>query len=98
MPVRAPRRCATRLSSLLTRNGTSAGADYDPFRDELHTMNEREWLDVLERANRDVAGIIHNQRILDEINETLRQRRSFEEDFILHDAFGRGPGEPRLTN
>lgn len=59
-------------------------------------MTEREWLDILERASRDVKGIVHSQRVLDEINDTLGRRRPLEEDFIFREAFGHNPEEPRV--
>ena len=51
-------------------------------------MDEREWQAVIDRASRDAAGIIRSQRVLEDINATLQDRRPVEEDFIFRDAFG----------
>lgn len=61
-------------------------------------MNEQEWELLLSRVSQDTAGIIHSQRVLNEIDMELRARRTVEEDYIFRAAFGRDAGEPRVID
>ncbi|MCX6611566.1 MAG: hypothetical protein NTW74_12035 [Acidobacteria bacterium] len=47
-------------------------------------MEEQEWQELIAVINNDIGGIVHSQRVLDDINAELaeRQKRPIEEDFI----------------
>jgi hypothetical protein len=61
-------------------------------------MEEQEWQDLVANINGDIAGIVHNQRVLDEINDELaaRKDRPIEEDFIDGDL-GRDDANPHVV-
>jgi hypothetical protein len=60
-------------------------------------MEDAEWRHLVRDINSDIAGIIQSQRVLEEINEELRDRidNPVEEDFIHGDVDGHTPGMPR---
>lgn len=60
-------------------------------------MTETEWQEMVKRVNDDVRGIVRAQRVLEEVNEELVERRGdpFEEDRIFGDGYGFEPGQPR---
>lgn len=63
-------------------------------------MENDQWREVISRINRDISGIIKAQRTLEEIEKELSDRKAkpLEEDFVLEDALGQHPGEPREFN
>jgi hypothetical protein len=62
-------------------------------------MQPREWYNLVDDINADIAGIVRAQRTLSEINDGLAQRlhNPKEEDFIHADMWGIDPGAPRIT-
>jgi hypothetical protein len=63
-------------------------------------VDEVEWRRTVSAVNADVRGIIRAQRVLDEVNRTLAERRNdpTEEDRIFSDAFGFEPGDSRIIS
>ena len=61
-------------------------------------MEELEWRTLVGTINKDIAGIVHAQRVLEEVNDELHNRttRPIEEDYIFADGFGRSPGAPHV--
>lgn len=63
-------------------------------------MFNESWVDLVQRINSDIAGIVKSQRVLREVNEEVsrRKQRPTEEDFIDEDAFGDSPDVPRIKD
>jgi hypothetical protein len=61
-------------------------------------MEEQEWQELVRNINGDIAGIVRNQRVLEEINDELATRKSrpIEEDYIDADL-GRDDASPHVV-
>lgn len=63
-------------------------------------MDEREWYDLVNRINADIAGIARAQSTLNDVHAERMNRLNspVEEDFIDRDSFGEVPGEPNYIS